>query len=79
MQGLGYRPATMHHRNKVIGDLSCVKLLVHLHANTMLCQLASRTSALVCRASVYVPLLADLQACQVLLDSIWHLCRGIAA
>lgn len=79
MQGLGYRPATMHHRHIDIGYLSCLKLLVQLHANRMLCQLASGMNALLCRATVEVPLLADLQACQVLLDSIWHLCQGIAA
>ncbi len=69
----------MHHGHTVIGYLSCLKLLVHLHANTMLHQLASCMNALLCRATVEVPLLADLQACQVLLDSIWHLCQGIAA
>ncbi len=46
MQGPGYRPATMHHRHRVIGDLSCLKLLVHLHANTVLCHFASGMNAL---------------------------------
>ena len=61
------------HIIRFMGDLNCLRLLLHLRQHIAL------LPACCMSALLELPLLADLQACQVLLDSIWHLCRGIAA